>query len=98
MDHDVRTCDAGSAEESTIVRGFRKVVLQEVEVRLEFRIHERGVDLGSDAVGDGLEEEGDGRALDILRGLASGCVILHSVYLLPVIKATIKIVKSEPSE
>jgi hypothetical protein len=38
-------------------------------VRLQLWVHEGGVDFGGDAVGDGLEEEGDRGAFDVWPGL-----------------------------
>ena len=42
-----------------------QVVFEEVEVRLQLWVDEAGVDLTGDAVGDGLEEEGDGCVFDV---------------------------------
>jgi hypothetical protein len=67
-------------------------------VRLQLWVNEGGVDFGGDAVGDGLEEEGDGSAFDVWFGLVVGKYLLSfELYSLPMIRATIRIVKSEPS-
>jgi len=60
VNHDIRSGQLVAAEELALARRVDEVVLEEVEVRLQLWIDEAGVDLAGDAVGDGLEEEGDG--------------------------------------
>lgn len=45
--------------------GRLDLVLEEGEVRDEVGRREGALDLAADARGDGLDEEGDGRALDV---------------------------------
>jgi len=54
-----------AAEEFAFAGRVDQVVLEEVEVGLQLWVDEAGIDLAGDAVGDGLEEEGDRGVLDI---------------------------------
>jgi len=57
-----------AAEECALAGRVDQVVFEEVEVGLQLWIDEAGVDLAGDAVGDGLEEEGDWGVLDVWCG------------------------------
>ena len=65
MNHDIRSGELVAAEELTLAGRVDEVVLEEIEVRLELWINESGVDFTGDAVGDGLEKEGDRGILDV---------------------------------
>jgi len=68
MDHNIRSGELVAAEELAFARRVDEVVFEKVEVGLQLWIDKPGVDLAGDAVGDGLEEEGDGGILDVWGG------------------------------
>ena len=65
MNHNIRSGELVAAEELALAGRVDEIVLEEVEVGLQLWVDEAGVDLTSDAVGDGLEEEGDGGIFDV---------------------------------
>ena len=68
MNHDIRSGELVAAEELAFAGRVDEIVFEEVEVGLQLWVDEAGVDLAGDAVGDGLEEEGDGRIFDVWCG------------------------------
>jgi hypothetical protein len=68
MDHDIGSGELVAAEEFSLTGRLDEVVLEEVEVCLQFWVNEARVNFSGDAVGDGLEEEGYGCVFYVYSG------------------------------